>query len=146
MWWGAIILNPIEKFKVPILHMKRDWNHWHSIVEVCHYLIIISLLCRLSQTLYKRKHHSLSGIQHKICQRYRKWLLLRHTFLHMHNTPQIVFWLICNSLSNGRLAGASLWLIDCLNSGFQQEWNRCYINLEMSFYNPYCFAWHIDYL
>ena len=32
------------------------------------------------------------------------------------------------------------------NSGFQQEWNRCYINLEMSFYNPRCFAWHIDYL
>ncbi len=32
------------------------------------------------------------------------------------------------------------------NSGFQQEWNRCYINLEMSFYNPFCFAWHIDYL
>ena len=30
------------------------------------------------------------------------------------------------------------------NSGFQQEWNRCYINLEMSFYDPPCFAWHID--
>ena len=22
------MLNPIEKFKVAILHMKRDWNHW----------------------------------------------------------------------------------------------------------------------
>ncbi len=31
------------------------------------------------------------------------------------NSLQIVFWLICNSLSNGRLTGASLWLKDCLN-------------------------------
>ncbi len=24
---GATILDPIEKFKVTILHLKRDWNH-----------------------------------------------------------------------------------------------------------------------
>ena len=24
---GAIMLNPIEKFKVAILHLNRDWNH-----------------------------------------------------------------------------------------------------------------------
>ncbi len=23
-----IMLNPIEKFKVAILHLNRDWNHW----------------------------------------------------------------------------------------------------------------------
>ena len=23
-------LNPIEKFKVAILHLNRDWNHWHG--------------------------------------------------------------------------------------------------------------------
>ncbi len=27
---GAIMLNPIEKFKVAILHLNRDWNHWNG--------------------------------------------------------------------------------------------------------------------
>ncbi len=38
-----------------------------------------------------------------------KILMIQHT--SKHNTLQIVFWLICNSLSNGQLTGASLWLI-----------------------------------
>ncbi len=25
---GDIMLNPIEKFKVAILHLNRAWNHW----------------------------------------------------------------------------------------------------------------------
>ncbi len=24
------MLNPIEKFKVAILHLNRDWNHWNG--------------------------------------------------------------------------------------------------------------------
>ena len=25
--YGDVMLNPIEKFKVAILHLNRDWNH-----------------------------------------------------------------------------------------------------------------------
>ena len=31
--YGAIMLNPIEKFKSSILHLNRDWNHWSWIVN-----------------------------------------------------------------------------------------------------------------
>ncbi len=47
----------------------------------------------------------------------------------------------------GGKCSASTWQLALnsgfpFNSGFQQEWNRCYKNLEMSFYDPPCFAWH----
>ncbi len=27
------MLNPIKKFKVAILHLKRDWNHRYDIID-----------------------------------------------------------------------------------------------------------------
>ena len=31
---GAMILNPIEKFKFAILHQNRDCNHWNRLKEI----------------------------------------------------------------------------------------------------------------
>ncbi len=72
---GDTMLNPIEKFKVAILHLNRDWNHWCYITSFrlhyfCWYnvrsirneelwswhvtwkVLPSSLFCRIAEQLY----------------------------------------------------------------------------------------------
>ncbi len=41
------MLNPIEKFKVAILHLNRAWNHWYTILKAGLYDLLVVILCSI---------------------------------------------------------------------------------------------------
>ena len=59
------MLNPVEKFKVAILHLNRDWNHW------------IHELTLHGKVIYILMYYACQGMQHAL------WCAVRHTTVHV---------------------------------------------------------------
>ncbi len=54
------MLNPIEKFKVAILHLNRDWNH-------CDFMCNSKLLCYQHGPELRERNEPISHSEKNVC-------------------------------------------------------------------------------